>query len=210
MRASGRVHRLFRLARDRPPVARVGYGPRDAERLGAILLQTLRVSRRRAFRTGRPSAGIGRRQPSASQVSGTAPKPSRLSCPLPAVRSTPYPPRADARDYAPAQMTGHKFFEMGLRAAAALGVAKMNACRLMPTRCPQSASSPACGGGGPPSGGGGGGHKRRSVGPPPSVGFAPTFPRTREKGPAASFAAIRPVHALTPRTTLPAACPPPA
>src|SRR6185437_8087346 len=61
---------------------------------------------------------------------GTAPKPSRLSCPLPAVRSTPYPPRADARDYAPAQMTGHKFLEMGRRGAAALGVAQMNACRL--------------------------------------------------------------------------------
>src|SRR6185437_2237334 len=108
----------------------VGYGPRDAERLGAILLQTLRVSRRRAFRTGRPVAGIDRRQPSASQVSGTAPRPSRLSCPLPAVRSTPYPPRADAKDYAPAQMTGHKFFEIGRRGAAALGVAQMNACRL--------------------------------------------------------------------------------
>src|SRR6185437_5873477 len=116
----------------------VGYGPRDAERLGAILLQTLRVSRRRAFRTGRPSAGIGRRQPSASQVSGTAPRPSRLSCPLPAVRSTPYPPRADAKDYAPAQMTGHKFFEMGLRVAAALGVAKMNACRLGPNPSPST------------------------------------------------------------------------
>src|SRR6185437_7365735 len=108
----------------------VGYGPRDAERLGAILSETLRVSRRRAFRTGRPVAGIGRRQPSASQVSGTAPKPSRLSCPLPAVRSTPYPPRADAKDYAPAGMTGHKFFEIGRRGAAALGVAKMNTCRL--------------------------------------------------------------------------------
>ena len=138
IRASGRVHRLLRLARDRPPVARVGYGPRDAERLGAILSQTLRVSRRRAFRTGRPSAGIGRRQPSASQVSGTAPKPSRLSCPLPAVRSTPYPPRADAKDYAPAQMTGHKFFEIGLRAAAALGVAQMNACRLGPNPSPST------------------------------------------------------------------------
>src|SRR6185437_10633143 len=142
-RASGRVRWLLRLAQDRPPVARVGYGPRDAERLGAILLQTLRVSRRRAFRTGRPVAGIDRRQPSASQVSGTAPRPSRLSCPLPAVRSTPYPPRADARDYAPAQMTGHKFFEIGRRGAAALGVAKMNACRLGGSRLGQSPPTPA-------------------------------------------------------------------
>jgi hypothetical protein len=29
--------------------------------------------------------------------------------------------------------------------------------------------------------GGGGGHERRRVGPPPSVGFAATFPRKREK-----------------------------
>ena len=31
--------------------------------------------------------------------------------------------------------------------------------------------------------GGGGGHRNRRVGPPPSVGFAATFPRTREKDP---------------------------
>src|SRR6185312_14715297 len=40
---------------------------------------------------------------------------------------------ADARgwgEYTASGMTGHKFFEIGRRAAAALGVAKMNACRL--------------------------------------------------------------------------------
>src|SRR6185437_4518350 len=40
---------------------------------------------------------------------------------------------ADARgwgEYTAAGNTGHKFFEIGRRAAAALGVAQMNACRL--------------------------------------------------------------------------------
>src|SRR6185312_3275105 len=38
--------------------------------------------------------------------------------------------RGDGSEYKPAGMTGHKFFEIGLTGAAALGVAKMNACRL--------------------------------------------------------------------------------
>ena len=88
------------------------YGPRDAKRLGAIYTETHRVPRRRAFRTGRPVAGIDRRQPSAPQVSGTAPKPSRLSCPLPAVRSTPYPSRADGGRIRPPEAPGISFCKL--------------------------------------------------------------------------------------------------
>src|SRR5690242_14581281 len=57
---------------------------------------------------------------------------------------------ADARgwgEYKGAQSTGHKFFEIGVRGPAALGVGKMNACRL---GCPDARSrrsSPVYGGG---------------------------------------------------------------
>ena len=104
----------------------------------SYLIETLRVSRRRAFRTGRPSAGIGRRQPSASQASGRPRNP--LGCPARCRPSDRHRTRRGRMRgiMRPPEMTGHKFFEIGRRGAAGLGVAKMNACRLGPNPSPST------------------------------------------------------------------------